>query len=108
MTTSGTIDEADIVDRCMRSRAMLVEIRERLSAGDPTPELLKRLQSVWSELRAPKEVSPTVEALVAETQAELAKTIDAGSTWMRTAADQIRHLARGRQMQDAYTKFEER
>jgi hypothetical protein len=98
----------DLRDRCARSDALLAELACQLKDGEPASGLLHELQLLWADARSVEALPPDVRAALRRTQNGLAAAVAAGSSWLSTAADQLQHLARGRQMMTAYATFEDR
>jgi hypothetical protein len=96
----------DLRDRCARSDVLLAELATRLTAGDPASGLLHELQLLWADAPPADPLPPDVRAALARVQVGLAEAAAAGSSWLTTAADQLQHLARGRQMLTAYSTFD--
>jgi hypothetical protein len=102
----ATLD--NLRDRCARSDALLANLACRLADGEPASGLLQELELIWVDAPPVDPLPPDVRAALARTQAAIAAAVGAGSRWLTTAADQLQHLARGRQMMTAYSTFEDR
>ncbi len=99
---------ADLRDRCFRSDVLLAELARELGDGDSAAGLVRQLQLVWEGAPAVEALPPDVRAALARTQEGLTAATSAGLSWMANAADHLNHLARGWQMQQAYTAFDDR
>lgn len=108
MTHAPPDARADLRDRCARSDAILADLVCRLADGEAASGLLHQLQLLWADAPPVEPLPPDVRAALGRTQAGLAAAVAAGSSWLTTAADQLQHLARGRQMQTAYSTFDDR
>jgi hypothetical protein len=108
MTPASPTVLDDLRDRCTRSDALLANMACRLADGEPASGLLQELELIWAGAPPVDPLPPDVRAALARTQAALAAAVAAGSRWLTSAADQLQHLARGRQMMTAYSTFEDR
>lgn len=88
----------DLRERCIRSRAILTDIRAGLLMGESSAESILQLQSIWQDLDPVKPLPTEMQDLLIQTLQDIEEAAAAGSRWLVASAETMNHLARGRQM----------